>query len=37
LERRDFPSYKIDGRWYIIKNDFLEWEKQQTKKVIYKL
>lgn len=27
LERRDFPSYKIDRDWYIIKNDFLEWEK----------
>lgn len=32
LRQKNFPSFKVGCRFYIIESDFLEWMKKQTKK-----
>ena len=33
VNRRDFPSFRIGGKYYIIYDDFINWMKNQTRKV----
>ena len=32
VHRRDFPSYKIDGNWYVDIPEFYEWRKTHNLK-----
>lgn len=32
LQRKDFPSFKIDGRWYINKAKLQEWADEECNK-----
>lgn len=32
VHRRDFPSYKIDGLWYVDVPEFYEWRKTHNLK-----
>lgn len=32
LSRRDFPSFKIGKKYYIIYDDFLKWMDKESKK-----
>ncbi|MDO5558423.1 MAG: helix-turn-helix domain-containing protein [Oscillospiraceae bacterium] len=32
LKRRDFPSFRIDRKWYVDKEEFIAWMKKSMVK-----
>lgn len=37
LAEKDFPSFKVKHKYYIMEDDFMKWMKDSSKKTIYHL
>ena len=37
IKRKDFPSFKLGGSYFVLEDKFIEWMDVQTRKLKFKL